>query len=146
MPVAIGGEISAALPPSAAVDRWWRVVGVVQGLLLGCVLVGSAWFVSLLVLGVASVGTGIPRLFTNVWFLPAALALVAVGLFGGWLAARLGTRAVSEAATRDSEQLIEDVRQRMIDIARGLVIDPAEQELAELQRFRAELNVAEGRR
>ena len=146
VPAAIGAEINEALPPSAAVDRWWRVVGVVQGLLLGCVLVGTAWFVSLLILGVGGVGTGIPRLFSNAWFLPAALALVAVGLFGGWLAARLGTRAVSEAATRDSEQLIEDVRQRMIDIARGLVIDPAEQELAELQRFRAELSVAAGER
>ena len=45
------------------VDRWWRLIGVVQGLLLGCVLVGIAWFVALLVLGAGGVGSGHAQAF-----------------------------------------------------------------------------------
>ena len=49
VPGAVGDEIGAALP-ARAVDRWWRLIGVLQGLLLGCVLVGAAWLVALLLL------------------------------------------------------------------------------------------------
>ena len=70
IPAAVSAEIGAALPADAAVDRWWRTIGVVQGLLLGCVLVGLAWSVALLILGVAGVGSAsMPRLFTTSWYL-----------------------------------------------------------------------------
>ncbi len=47
VPAAVGEEIGAALPAGPVVDRWWRLIGVVQGLLLGCVLVGVVWLASL---------------------------------------------------------------------------------------------------
>ena len=80
IPAALGAEIGEALPGEAVIDRWWRLIGVVQGLLLGCVLVGAAWFVAVLVIGVAGVGSGMPRLFTSSWYLLWASGMVVVGL------------------------------------------------------------------
>jgi GTP-binding protein EngB required for normal cell division len=144
VPAAIGAEIGAALPADTAVERWWRVIGVVQGLLLGCVLVGIAWFVALLVLGVGGVASGMPRLFSDAWLLPAAVVMAAGGLLGGWLTARTSTRAVSAAAERETQVLLGDMRQRMNGVATDLVLVPAERELDELARFRAELRTATG--
>ncbi len=145
IPAAVSAEIGSALPADAAVDRWWRTIGVVQGLLLGCVLVGLAWSVALLILGVAGVGSAsMPRLFTTSWYLLPAGGLVVVGLVGGWLTARICTRAVSAAANREMDLLRRDIDERLTGVAREMVLAPAEQELAELDRFRAELRIAAG--
>jgi GTP-binding protein EngB required for normal cell division len=145
IPAAVGAEIGAALPADAAVDRWWRTIGVVQGLLLGCVLVGVAWCVALLILGVAGVGSpGMPKLFTGSWYLLWAAGLVVFGLVGGWLTARICTRAVSAAANRETDLLRRDIDERLTGVARELVLAPAELELAELHRFRGELRIAAG--
>src|SRR5580704_1447286 len=143
IPAAVGAEIGAALPADTAVDRWWRTIGVVQGLLLGCVLVGAAWCVALLILGVGGAGSsGMPKLFTSSWYVAWAAGLIVVGLVGGWLTARICTRAVSAAASRETDLLRQDIDERMAGVARELVVEPAEQELAELDVFRAELQIA----
>jgi GTP-binding protein EngB required for normal cell division len=142
VPAAIGEEIGAALPASAVVDRWWRLVGMAQGLQLGCVLVGIVWLASLITLGVAHVGSGIPKLFSDPWLLPWAVVIVIVGLVGGWLTARICTRAVSRAADLEVEDLIDDIQRRLAGVASELVIAPAESELDELERFRTELRIA----
>jgi hypothetical protein len=144
VPVAVGEEIGAALPAGPVVDRWWRLIGVVQGLLLGCVLVGVVWLASLIILGAAHVGSGIPKLFSDVWLLPWAAVMLVVGLSGGWLTARIGTRAVSRAAARETEDLVDDIRRRLATVAGDLVLAPAESELDELARFRTELRTAAG--
>jgi GTP-binding protein EngB required for normal cell division len=145
IPAAVGAEIGAALPADAAVDRWWRTIGVVQGLLLGCVLVGVAWCVALVILGLAGVGSpGMPKLFTSSWYLLWGAGLVVFGLIGGWLTARICTRAVSAAANRETDLLRRDIDERLAGVARELVLAPAELELAELDRFRAELRIAAG--
>ncbi len=145
IPAAVGGEIGAALPADTTVDRWWRMIGVIQGLLLGCVLVGAAWFVALLILGVGGVGSsGMPRLFTSSWYLLWAAGLIVVGLGGGWLTAKICTRAVSATARREMELLRRDIDERIAGVARELVVAPAELELAELAHFRAQLRVAAG--
>ena len=144
IPAAIGEQIRAALPGGAVIDRWWRLVGVVQGLLLGCVLVGLVWLVALIVLGVAHVGTGIPKLFSDEWLLPCAVAMIAVGMIGGWLTARMCSRSVSRAAARESAETVDDITRRLARVAGDLVIAPAEAELDELDRFRAELRTAAG--
>ena len=85
-----------------------------------------------------------PKLFSDVWLLPWSAVMIVVGLGAGWLTARVCTRAVSDAAETEREQLLEDIRQRMITVAREMVVDPADRELAELDRFRAALRVAAG--
>jgi GTP-binding protein EngB required for normal cell division len=144
VPAAIGNQIGAALPGGAVVDRWWRLIGMLQGLLLGCVLVGIVWLAALITLGVAHVGSGIPRLFSDAWLLPWAALMVIGGMVGGSLTARACTRAVSKAAERATEEVADDIRRRLEGVASELVLAPAEAELDELQRFRAELRAAAG--
>jgi len=85
-----------------------------------------------------------PKLFSDVWLLPLPLVIVVAGLAGGWLTARVSTRAVSAAAERETETLLDDIDQRMIGVATDLVLAPAERELDELARYRAELRTAAG--
>jgi len=145
IPAAVGSEIGAALPAHAAVDGWWRAIGVLQGLLLGFVLVGAAWFITLLILGIGGVGAASqPRLFTGTVYLAWAAALVAIGLLAGWLAARIGTQAVSAAVSREVEVFQKDIRKRMTAVAHDLVLAPAERELAELAQYRTDLLIASG--
>jgi GTP-binding protein EngB required for normal cell division len=144
VPAAIGKQIGAALPAGAVVDRWWRLIGMVQGLLLGCVLVGIVWLAALITLGVAHVGSGIPKLFSDAWLLPWAALMVIGGMLCGWLTARTCTRAVSKTAERATADVADDIRQRLEGVASELVLAPAESELDELQRFRAELRAAAG--
>ncbi len=144
IPAAVGAEIRAALPAGPAVDPWWRAIGMLQGLLLASMLVGIAWLLDLLVVGVGKVGSGIPKLFADAWLLPIPAAMIVVGLFGGWLAARLSARAVGEAADRETRELLDDIRHRLTGVARDFVVTPAELELAELGEFRQELRVAAG--
>lgn len=144
IPAALGAEIGAELPPNPVVERWWRLIGVVQGLLLGVVLIGIAWLIALLVCGVFRVGSGVPRLFTDVWLIPSAVFMVTAGLLGGWLTARAATKAVGEAAEREMRELIDDIHARMTGVAHDLVVIPAELELAKLDRFRHELRAAAG--
>ncbi len=144
IPPALGAEIGDALPAEAVIDGWWRLIGVVQGLLLGCALVGAAWFVAVIVFGVAHVGSGMPGLFTSSWYLLWASAMIVVGLLGGWLTARICTSAVSKAASRETASLREDIDRRLTAVAHELVVEPADFELAELARYQAELRVAAG--
>ena len=144
IPPALRAEIGEALPAEAVIDGWWRLIGVVQGLLLGCALVGAAWFVAVVVFGVAHVGSGMPGLFTSSWYLLWASVMIVVGLVGGWLTARICTSAVSKAASRETASLREDIDRRLAAVAHELVVEPADFELAELARYRAELRVAAG--
>jgi hypothetical protein len=144
IPATLGAQIAAALPAERSAERWWRVAGVGQGLLLGCGVVGLAWFGTLLALGVFDTGSGLPRLFSSALLLPAAALLVAVSLCGGWLLARRCEVAVKVAAARESELLEAEIRTRMASVAQDLVLAPADLELAELERYRAELEVARG--
>jgi GTP-binding protein EngB required for normal cell division len=145
VPAAVGAEIGAALPADATVDGWWRAVGVLQGLLLGCVMVGAAWFIALLILGVGGVGsTSLPSVFTGTLYLVWAAGLMTFGLLLGWLTARICTRAVGTAVSRESEQIEHDIRRRVTVVAHDLVIGPAELELEELAQFRADLRIATG--
>ncbi len=142
IPRALGGEISAALPAQGVVERWWRWVGVLQGLLLGCAIVGFGWLVTLLVCGVFGVGAGVPKLFSTVILMPVAAALVVVALIAGWQLARACARSVHAAAERETLQLTDDIRHRMAAVARAFVVAPAVRELSEFERFRSELRVA----
>ncbi len=145
VPAALGTEIAAALPAERSAERWWRLAGVGQGLLLGCALVGLAWFGTLLAVGAFHAGSGMPRLFSAVVLLPLAALLVFASLLAGWLMAQRSRDAVSAAASRETRLLEDDIRRRMTGVAQDLVIAPADLELSELGRYRANLEVARGR-
>jgi GTP-binding protein EngB required for normal cell division len=144
IPAALGTEIGSALPPESSGERWWRFAGVAQGLLLGCAVVGIGWFIAMLAIRVGG-GRGLPSLFTDLVFLPVSAAVVAVALAGGWLLARRCAAAVQAGAVRETDQLVEDIRDQMAAVAAEYVVAPASRELAEFDRFRSELEVAAGR-
>lgn len=147
IPAVLGAEIRAVLPAGTPVDRWWRAIGVLQGLLLGGALVGLAWLVTLLVCGVFGVGTQVPRLFSTVLLIPVAAAVVVVALVGGWLLARACAAKISNAAQRETKLLTDTIRLRMAGVAHDLVIVPVEIEISEFERFRTEfLAAAAGQR
>jgi GTP-binding protein EngB required for normal cell division len=144
IPAALGSEIAAALPAERSAERWWRLAGVGQGLLLGCALVGLAWFGTLLAVGAFHAGNGLPRLFSAVVLLPVAALLVFAALLAGWLMAQRCAEAVSAGAARETKLLDDDIRRRMTAVAQDQVIAPADLELSELERYRADLEVARG--
>jgi GTP-binding protein EngB required for normal cell division len=142
IPAALGAEVGAAMPDERFVDGWWRALGMLQGLLLGCVLVGTAWFAALMVFGVARVGSNVPGIFTGHRFIAAAVGLVAIGLIGGAVTARLGMRRVQNSTERQRELVTEEISQRMAGVAADLVIAPADFEIAEFHQFRAVVRAA----
>ena len=144
IPGALGQRIGESLPAENKIAGWWRVIGVWQGLLLGCVIVGLAWIVTILIFGVFATGSNVPRLFSAVSLLPLIVILIVAMLVLGWLTATACVNAVRTAAIRENEQVAEDMQDRMAGVAQEMVAAPALQELSELDRFRAELRVAMG--
>jgi uncharacterized integral membrane protein len=145
IPGALGQRIGTALPPENKVARWWRAVGVWQGLLLGGVIVGIAWIAAIVIFGVIDTGTGAPHLFSSLSLLPLIVILIAAMLVLGWLTSSACVNAVRTAAIRENEEVAESMQDGMAGVAQEFVVAPAQQELSELDRFRAELRIALGR-
>ncbi|MGH3393907.1 MAG: hypothetical protein ACRDPO_04385, partial [Streptosporangiaceae bacterium] len=94
--------------------------------------------------GVFKAGSGVPSLFRDVGLLPLIALLIAALLVLGWLTASTCVNAVRNAAIREKEDVAKSMQARMASVAQELVVTPAQQELSELDRFRAELRVALG--
>jgi hypothetical protein len=143
IPAALGERIGAALPAENNIAPWWRAIGVWQGLLLGGSVVGLAWIAAIVIFGVFHAGP-VPHLFRAVGLLPVLVLFIAAAMVLGWLTANSCLKAVRTAAASENEQVTEDMEARMASVAQELVVVPAQQELAELDRFRAELRAALG--
>jgi uncharacterized integral membrane protein len=144
VPGSLGQRIGAALPAENKIARWWRAFGVWQGLLLGLVIVGIAWIAAIVIFGVIDTRAGAPHLFSSLSLLPLIVVLIAAMLVLGWLTSSACVNAVRTAAIRENEEVAESMQDGMAGVARELVVTPAQQELSELDRFRAELRVALG--
>jgi GTP-binding protein EngB required for normal cell division len=144
IPGALGSAMGKSLPSENAVVPWWRLVGAVQGLLLGCVIVCLAWIGALVTFGVRHTQSRVPRLFSDASLLPWVIAAIAVLLVGGCLIAWVCDNLVEKAAQRERQRLQEAMRASVDVVAREMAILPAEQELAEYRRFRDELTIALG--
>jgi GTP-binding protein EngB required for normal cell division len=144
IPTAISAAMGKSIPEENKITAWWRLVGALQGLLLGCVIVSAAWAVALLVFGVfKAVGT-VPRLFGDPSLLPWVILMIAAFLLLGWLTATGCTNLVRAAAARERSRLLDTMRGRINEVARETVLAPAGRELAACARFRSELRVAAG--
>jgi 50S ribosome-binding GTPase len=145
IPAALGTVMGESLPPEDKIMPWWRVIGALQGLLLGCVIVSLAWILALLVFGVFHVVSSPPRLFGDASLLPWIVVMIAAFLILGWLIASGCMNIVRAAAEREREQVQQTMRTGIAAVARDMVVIPTEQELAEFGRFRSEYQVAAGR-
>src|SRR5580700_6398234 len=144
VPTAIGTAMGESIPEENKIMLWWRLVGALQGLLLGCVIVSVLWIVALTIFGVFRAAGTVPQLFGDASLLPWVLILFAAFLILGWLTATGCMNLVRSAAARERELLLETMRARIGTVAAEMVLAPADQELTEYQRFRGELRVAAG--
>lgn len=141
---ALGAAVAQALPAENRAAPWWRLAAVWQGLLLGGVVTGLAWLAGLLAVGVFHVSRHGPAIFTTVALMPWVVGLVAGFAALGWLSALACTVAVARAAGREREQVSQQMRERVAEVTRQMVVVPVERELSEYARFRDELVVARG--
>jgi GTP-binding protein EngB required for normal cell division len=144
VPTAIGTAMAESLPEENKITPWWRFVGALQGLLLGCVVVSLGWFVAVLIFGVFRAAGNVPRLFGDAGLLPWIVIMVAAFLLLGWLTAVGCLNLVRSSAGREREQTLAAMRAKIEVVAREMVLNPVEQELTEFQRFRSELRIAAG--
>jgi GTP-binding protein EngB required for normal cell division len=144
IPAAIGAAMGESLPEENKITPWWRLVGALQGLLLGCVIVSLVWVAALLVFGVFHAVANMPRLFGDAGLLPWIVIMIAAFLLLGWLTAAGCMNLVRSAADRERGRVLEAMRARIGVLARDMVLIPVEQELAEYGRFRSELRIAAG--
>ncbi len=144
IPGALGTAMSESLPDENKIATWWRFIGALQGLLLGCVIVSLAWIVALLIFGVGHAAPNVPRLFSSMSLLPVIIVMIAAFLILGWLTATGCLNLVRSAASREREEMQETMQGKIESVARDMVVTPTEQELAEYQHFRTELTAAAG--
>jgi hypothetical protein len=144
IPAAIGAALGESIPEENKITPWWRLVGALQGLLLGCVIVGLAWAAVVLALGVFHAVSNAPRLFGDASLLPWIIIMIAAFLLLGWLTAAGCMNLVRSAAGRERARGLEAMRARIGVVAREMVLTPVEQELAEYGRFLNELRIAAG--
>ena len=144
IPAALGTAIAESLPDENKIATWWRFIGALQGLLLGCVVVSLAWIAALLIFGVLHAADNVARLFSDASLLPWVVVMIAAFLLLGWLTAAGCMNVVRAAADHEHERVQETMRAKITDVAREMVIVPAERELGEFERFREEFRVAAG--
>jgi GTP-binding protein EngB required for normal cell division len=144
IPAAIGAAMGESIPEENKTTPWWRFVGALQGLLLGCVIVGLAWVVALLIFGVFHAAGTVPRLFGDASLLPWIVITIAAFLVLGWLTATGCMNLVRAGAGRERGRVLDAMRARIGVVAREMVVAPADDELAEYARFRSALRVAGG--
>ena len=141
IPAALGAAMTESLPDENKIASWWRLIGGLQGLLLGGVVVSLAWIVALLIFGVFHAASNVPRLFSDASLLPWIVVMTGAFLLLGWLTASGSRNVVRAAAEQESERVQETMRAKIENVAREMVIIPVEQELAEYGRFRDEFRV-----
>jgi len=142
IPPAVGEAIGDALPPEDSVERWWRLAGLAQGVLLGAVAIALAWFVAVLVFGVFHAVSGLPGLLGDPLSLLWAALLGGAALGLGVVTASVSMDQVRKRAEAEKVQVSADIRKRIEGIAREMAVVPVEQELSEFDRYREEYAVA----
>ncbi len=123
--------------------RWWRVVGVLQWLLLGVAVVGGLWLGVLAGAGYLRVPTPDPPRWGEVpW--PTIALVGGVGL--GVLLAAVGRWWAAVGARRQAARATARLRDAVGQVAQRRVVDPADGVLAALVRTREAAQEAAGGR
>lgn len=142
---ALGKAVALGLPPRNRVTPWWRLVALAQWLLMLLVLGGIAWIGVILAFGEFHAAHKPPSsLVSDLSLIPWLIVMVVALLLLGSLTASWCQNMVILAADREREQAVQAIRSRIAAVTRQLVLTPAGTELADYDRFRAELTAARG--
>jgi GTP-binding protein EngB required for normal cell division len=137
---ALGAAVVQGLPPRANVTGWWRLIALAQWLLMLLTLAGLVWIA--LILGESHSAHKPPSLISDVSLAPWLGVMVAALLLLGWLVSSWCQNMVVLAADRERELAVHAILARVGQVASDLVLVPAGRELADYERFRAELAAA----
>jgi GTP-binding protein EngB required for normal cell division len=136
---ALGAAVAQGLPPRDKVTGWWRLAALAQWLLMLLALAGLVWIA--LILGLHGTHNS-SSLVSDVSLAPWLGVMVVALLLLGWLVASWCQNMVVLAADRERELTNRAIMSRVAAVTRDLVLVPAGRELADYERFRAELAAA----
>jgi GTP-binding protein EngB required for normal cell division len=136
---ALGAAVTQGLPSRDKVTGWWRLIAAVQWLLMLLTLAGLVWIVLILSLhGSHKSSSLISDTALAPWLGVMVVALLLLGaLIESWC-----QNMVVLAADREREQANQAIMSRIAAVTSDLVLAPAGRELADYERFRAELAAA----
>jgi GTP-binding protein EngB required for normal cell division len=139
---ALGSAVAQGLPRRDKVTGWWRLIALVQWLLMALMLAGLIWIVLILTLGESHSAHKPPSLISDsslaIWLGVMVVALLLLGsLISSWC-----QNMVVLAADREREQAVHAILTRVSAVASDLVLVPAGRELADYEHFRTQLAAA----
>jgi GTP-binding protein EngB required for normal cell division len=136
---ALGAAVAHGLPPRDKVTGWWRLIGLVQWLLMLLTVAGLVWIALILSLHGSHKSSS---LISDTSLVPWLVVMVIALVLLGWLIESWCRNMVVLAADREREQANQAIVSRIATVTSELVLVPTGRELADYERFRAELAAA----
>jgi hypothetical protein len=136
---ALGAAVAHGLPPRDKVTGWWRLIALVQWLLMLLTLAGLVWIALILSQHGSHKSSS---LISDTSLVPWLVIMVVALLLLGWLIESWCQNMVVLAADREREQANQVIMSRIAAVTGELVLAPTGRELADYERFRTELAAA----
>jgi GTP-binding protein EngB required for normal cell division len=136
---ALGAAVAQGLPSRDKVTGWWRLIALVQWLLILLTAAGLAWIAVILSLHGSHKSSS---LVSDTSLVPWLGVMVVALLLLGWLVESWCQNMVVLAADREREQANQAIMTRIAAVTSDLVLAPTGRELADYERFRTELSAA----
>jgi GTP-binding protein EngB required for normal cell division len=138
----LGAAVAHGLPPRDKVTGWWRLIALVQWLLVLLSLAGLVWIVLILSLHGSHKSSS---LVSDTSLVPWLAVMVVALLLLGWLIGSWCQNMVVLAADREREQANQVIMSGITAVTSELVLAPTGRELADYEHFRAALATAQAR-
>ncbi|MGE5287708.1 MAG: YfjP family GTPase [Micromonosporaceae bacterium] len=142
IPAELGNALKESLPAVNRIPGWWRAVRAWQWALIAVATTGVAWMGALIAFGVLQIAGQSTPLLDDPTLLPWVALMIGAILLLGVLTASSCQNAVTLAAGRHRDKLVELIRGRIAAVAQDKVLMPVQQELSEYARFYDELRAA----
>jgi GTP-binding protein EngB required for normal cell division len=139
---ALGAAVAQGLPSRDKVTGWWRLIALVQWLLMLLAVAGLVWIALILSLHGSHKSSS---LISDTSLVPWLGVMVVALLLLGWLIESWCQNMVVLAADREREQASQAIMSRIAAVTSELVLAPTGRELADYEHFRAELAAARDR-
>jgi GTP-binding protein EngB required for normal cell division len=136
---ALGAAVTQGLPSRDKVTGWWRLIALAQWLLMLLTVAGLVWIALILSLHGSHKSSS---LISDTSLVPWLAVMVVALLLLGWLIESWCQNMVVLAADREREQANQAIVSRIAAVTSDLVLAPTGRELADYERFRAELTAA----